>query len=156
MKIIGVAAIAAAFAASMTNATSAAPLGLSAYQAQVNALCRANTPRFKQLETDMAHAKLSGDLHRAAYDFGAALALTLKQGAQIEKMPLPANAGTRMNIALRALHAVDLQLHRVIAAAVANDSATLRPALARLSTLSAPLNSEFDAAGLRDCGSNQQ
>jgi hypothetical protein len=57
---------------------------------------------------------------------------------------------------LRLLHTVDLQLRRVLAAAVSGDAQAFQAGSAKLAKVSAPLNHSFDAVGLRDCGSNQQ
>lgn len=144
---------AAAFAAAVT--ATAAGSNAVAYRAQVNAICRSYTPRFHQLESDMTKAKSAGDVHRYAYDLGVVLALTLKQGLRVERTPVPADARARMTVPLRLLHAADLQLRRTLTVAVNGDSAGFVTEAAKLAKVAAPLNRSFDAAGLRDCGSNQ-
>ena len=156
MKGIPALAMAAAVALASAAATSATRSNAAAYRAQVNAICRSYTPKFKSIESDMAAAKRAGDNHRYAYDAGFALALTLKQGLRVEQAPVPADAQRQMAAPLKLLHSVDLQLRRTLAAAVAGDSQAFVAESVKLAKLAAPLNHRFDAVGLRDCGSNQQ
>jgi hypothetical protein len=128
----------------------------SHYRAQVNTVCRSYTPRLQRLERDMTSAERAGWQARADYDLGVILALTLKQGLQIERIPVPADARAVIAQPLRLLHEVDVQTRRVLSAAVADDNPAVRRELATLAKISAPLNREFDAVGLRDCGSGQQ
>jgi hypothetical protein len=134
----------------------AAEANFAAYRAHVNGICRSYTPRFKNLEADMAKAKRAGDLHRYAYDFGTILGLTLAQGVRVEKTTVPADGRAKMAGPLRLLHAVDAQLRRTLAAATAGDQKGFAAQLTKLSKISAPLNHRFDAVGLQDCGSRQQ
>lgn len=152
------ATLAASLAAAVALVAAAAAAGSNAasYRAQVNAICRSFTPKFKRLESDMTSAKRAGDTHRYAYDFGVALTLTLRQGLQVEKTPVPVDAKAQMAAPLRLLHSVDLRLESTLAAAVKGDAQAFATESAKLAKVSAPLNRSFDAAGLRDCGSNQQ
>ena len=153
-----VASFAAVVAVALVGATvvTAAEMNAVSYKAQVNAICRSNTPRFRQLEADMAAAKRAGDSHRYGYDIGFALSLTLKQGLRVESTPVPVDARAQMASPLRLLHTVDLQLHRVLATVASGDAQAFQAELATLGKISRPLNHSFDAVGLRDCGSNQQ
>ena len=54
------------------------------------------------------------------------------------------------------LHTVDLELRRVLAAAVADNRQVFQAESVKLATVARPLNHTFDAVGLCDCGSNQQ
>jgi hypothetical protein len=148
--------IAACVALAGAASASAAPANAAAYTAQVNAICRSFTPTLKQVESDMLKAKRAGDQHRYGYDLGVMLALTLKEGLRVEQTPVPADARAKMATPLRQLHAVDLALRRTIAAAVQADAQAFTLEAKKLATVGAPLNRSFDAAGLRDCGSNQQ
>jgi hypothetical protein len=82
--------------------------------------------------------------------------LTLKEGMQVEGIPVPADARASMARPLQLLHNVDLQLRRVLSATLAADNASLQRKLATLSKMAAPLNHAFDAVDLQDCGSRQQ
>jgi hypothetical protein len=135
---------------------SGAQANAASYRAQVNALCRSYTPRFKQLEADMAAAKRAGDNARYGYDAGVVLSLAFKEGLRVENTPAPVDARAQMAAPLRLLHTVDLQLRKVLAAAVAGDRQAFQAEAAKLATVARPLNHALDAVGLRDCGSNQQ
>jgi hypothetical protein len=78
-----------------------------------------------------------------------------RQGIQVEKTRVPADAAARMARPLRLLHNVDIQLRKIVATAVAGDLAGVLAQVAPLEKLAGPLNRSFDAVGLRDCGSNQ-
>jgi hypothetical protein len=145
-------ALALGLAAGATAASSDA----RAYRAHVNAICRAFTPRFKRAEADMAKAKRARNEHRYGYDLGYILALNLRQGVAIERTPIPSDAHARMAKPLRLLHRVDVQLRHVLAAVAAGDPGGFEVELMNLQQIATPLNREFDAVGLRDCGSRQQ
>jgi hypothetical protein len=156
--LMGILALSIAVSVALVGAETSSATGSNAagYRAQVNAICRSYTPKFRQLLSDMASAKRAGDNHRYAYDIGVAFALTLKQGLRVEKAPVPVDAQRQMAATLRLLHAVDLQLRRTLAAAVNGNAQAFAAESAKLGTVAAPLNRRFDAVGLRDCGSNQQ
>jgi len=149
-SVAGLAVALVAATAALAGSSDAA-----AYRAQVNAICRSFTPTFTRLENDMAAARRAGDSRRYAYDVGALLALTLKETVRVQKAPVPPDARERMAAPLRLLHTVELQLRRTITAAVNADAQGFAAELKRLTRVAAPLNKSFDAAGLRDCGSNQ-
>lgn len=149
------ASVAAAAASAGATAGLAAGTNAAAYRAQVNAICRSYTPKFTQIEDDMARARRAGDANRSAFDLGLALELTLKQGLRIEKTPVPADARPRMAAPLRLLHAVDLRLQSTLAAIARGDGTAYLAEAAKLVKVAAPLNRTFDGVGLRDCGSNQ-
>src|ERR1700757_3564963 len=122
--------VAAAATASASNFT--------AYRAQVNGICRSYTPKFKKLEADMAPAKRTGDVHRYAYVFGKILGMGLAQGVRVERTPVPTDGRTRMAPTLRLLHAVDVQLRRVLLAATSGDQYGFKAELTKLGKVSAP------------------
>jgi hypothetical protein len=147
----------AGLAVALAAATAAFAGGSNAavYRAQVNAICRSYTPTFTRLESDMAAAKRAGDSRSYAYDVGALLALSLKETVRVEKAPVPSDARQRMSAPLKLLRTVELQLRRTIAAAVNADAQGFATESKKLARVAAPLNTSFDAVGLRDCGSNQ-
>jgi hypothetical protein len=149
-SIAGLAVALVAAAAAFAGGSNAA-----AYRAQVNAICRSFTPTFTHVESDMAAAKRARDSRRYAYDTGVMLALSLKETVRVEKAPVPSDARQRMAAPLRLLHTVELQLRRTITAAVNADAQAFATESTKLARVAAPLNKIFDAAGLRDCGSNQ-
>ena len=156
--LLGIPALAIVAGAMLVFAAAANAAGSNAvaYRTQVNAICRSYTPRFKSLESDLAAAKKAGDERRYGYDLGLMLALTYKQGLRVEHAPVPTDARKQMAAPLQLLHSVDLQLRSTLAAAVAGDVQGFATESTKLAKLAGPLNSRFDAVGLRDCGSNQQ
>ena len=150
----GITALALAAALALASAA-AANANAAAYRAQVNAICRSYTPKLRTVAADMAAAEKAGDNKRWGYDVGYALALALKEGLRVERAPVPADAKRQMVAPLRLLHAADVALQHALTAAVAGDTKTFTAEAAQVSKLSMPLNRAFDAAGLRDCGSNQ-
>ena len=157
--IISVECVAAVGAALAIGAgagrAAAAPATAAQYRSQVNALCRSYTPKFKQVEADMARAKAAGNSQRYLYDFGVIVGMGLAEGTRLERAPLPLTGAASFVKPLRLLHAVDVQLRKMLASLVARDSAALLSESAALSKIAAPLNRLLDGAGLRDCGSNQ-
>jgi hypothetical protein len=149
-------AVALAVALAVTASGAAAVWNARTYRAHVNGICRGYTPRFKQVEADMVKARRARNEHRYGYDIGFLLGMSLRQGVAIERTPLPADARTQMAKPLHLLHRVDVQLRNVLATVVAGDAGRFQVELINLQRLSAPLNRELDAVGLRDCGSNQQ
>jgi hypothetical protein len=144
----------AVVAASAACAT-AAPSNLTQYRSQVNALCRSYTPRMKRAEAAMLAAQKAGDAHKVAFQLGVLIGASLAEGIRVEATPLPADARTVMAKPLRLVRLVDSRGRTMLQAAVAGDQATFLSEAATLQRVAAPLNHAFDAAGLRDCGSNQ-
>jgi hypothetical protein len=129
--------------------------GAAAYRNEVNSICRSYTPRLKKVEADAIAAKKAGDRHQIAYDLGLGLALTLRQDTAIERVPVPAELQRLMASRLRRLRTIDGLVRRFFASARAGDQTLALVELQQITTLARPLNSMFDSAGLRDCGSNQ-
>ena len=153
-RLLPIGALLAIAALTALGATAAAT-GFSAYRSQVNAICRAFTPKLKRLESDMEAAQRKGDKHRYAYDFGAILGLSLRQGVRIENTPVPSDGRARMARPLRLLHTADGQLRNAITAATSGDANRFTSELTKLTKITGPLNRSFDAVGLQDCGSRQ-
>jgi hypothetical protein len=142
-------------AAATISAAVAGPANATTYRSQVNGICRSYTPRLKRVEAQMRSAIAAGDRHAYAYDVGVLVGISLVEGVRVEKTPVPADSTQRMVRPLRLLHSTDGQLRRVVARALAGDLAGVLAQAAPLAKLQGPLNSSFDAVGLRDCGSNQ-
>ena len=133
----------------------AAPSNLTQYRSQVDALCRSYTPRIKRAQTAMQAAQKAGNAHEAAYQLGVALGATLAEGLRIEATPVPADARTIMAKPLGLLRFVDSHARTMLQAALAGDQTTFFSEAATIKRVAMPLNNDFDAVGLRDCGSNQ-
>jgi len=129
--------------------------GATTYQSRVNALCRSYTPRLDAAAAKLKTARAAGDVHTSAYYLGVILGLALSEGQKIEATPVPASLKPRMARPLRLLHTADTTLHTALARAVAGDATGFQAAAVTLDRLGPGLNAALDAAGLRDCGSNQ-
>jgi hypothetical protein len=145
--------VAAAFAVLALGTSTAA--GATTYQSRVNALCRSYTPRLTAAAAQMQKARAAGDAHTSAYYLGVVLGLSLSEGRKVEATPVPAALEPRMARTLRLLHSADTTLQTLLRRAVAGDAAGFQAGAATLDKLGPSLNAAFDAAGLRDCGSNQ-
>jgi hypothetical protein len=154
-KRVGVLGTAFAVAAASATCATAAPSNVTQYRAQVNALCRSYTPRMKRAEAAMRAAQKAGDAHKTAYEVGVLLGASLAEGIRVEATPVPADARMVMAKPLRLLRLVDSHARTMLQAAVAGDQATFSSEATTLQRVGAPLNHALDAAGLRDCGSNQ-
>jgi hypothetical protein len=153
-RLAGVLAVVCVVAVAASTAT-AASANLAQYRVKVNALCRTYTPKFKKVEADMLAAQRAGNAQRAAYDVGVLIGGSLAEGTRIEAIPVPADAHTVMAKPLRLLRSVDGHAKNLLRAAAAGDRATMASELTTMQRVATPLNHAFDAAGLRDCGSNQ-
>jgi hypothetical protein len=151
MVAVGAALTVGASAAGAASAPSTA----AQYRTQVNTLCRSYTPKLKLVEADMARAKAAGNSQRYVHDFGVLVGMSLAEGTRVERAPLPLTGAASFVKPLRVLRAVDTQLRQMVASMAAGDGAALLTESAVLSKIAAPLNRLLDAAGLRDCGSNQ-
>jgi hypothetical protein len=145
--------VAAALAVLALGTSTAA--GATTYQSRVNALCRSYTPRLTAAAAQMQKARAAGDAHTSAYYLGVVLGLSLSEGRKVEATPVPAALEPRMARMLRLLHSADTTLQTLLRRAVAGDAAGFQAGAATLDKLGPSLNAAFDAAGLRDCGSNQ-
>jgi len=154
-KRIGVFGTTFAVVAASAACAMAAPSNVTQYRSQVNALCRSYTPRITRAETAMLAAQKAGDAHKAAYQLGVVLGASLAEGIRVEATPVPADARAIMAKPLRLLRFVDSHARTMLQAALAGDQATFASEAATIKRVAEPLNHAFDAAGLRDCGSNQ-
>jgi hypothetical protein len=135
-----------------TAATAATP---AQYRAKVNGICRTYTPTFKKLEATMATAKKANDLRAYGVALAKLLILGLIQDARLEKEPVPAALRAQMNPILTRFKKIDVHVRAALVDARAGNSKGWIAELKTASTVGAGLNAKLDAAGLRDCGSNQ-
>lgn len=154
-KRVGVLGTTVAVVAVSAACAIAAPSNLTQYRSQVNALCRSYTPRLKRAEAAIVAAQKAGDAHTVAFQLGVLIGASLAEGIRVEATPVPADARTVMAKPLRLLRLVDSRARSMLQAAAAGDQATFVSEAATLQRVGAALNQAFDAAGLRDCGSNQ-
>jgi hypothetical protein len=127
----------------------------AAYRAHANAVCRTYTPTFKKAKANLTKAQKENDARGLGVAIGQLLALGLAEDAKIESMPVPAAMRTQMAPILSRLKAIDAHARLAISKAAAGDSNGMGAELTKIGQLSAGLDKRTDAAGLRDCGSNQ-
>ena len=118
-------------------------------------MCRSNTVKLHTLKADMTRAQQANDTRTVAFDLGALLGVGLREDAAIEAAPVPAQLRTEMAPAKRLLRAADAIVRKALQALAAGDGTGTVAELERLGSLDRPVNRYLDAAGLRDCGSNQ-
>jgi hypothetical protein len=150
MKLIVLVGAVALLAASA--ATAATP---AQYRAHVNGICRSYTPTGKMLEGEMTRAQKANDYVAWGVALGKLLVLNLAQDSRIEAVPVPAALKPRMTPILTRMKTIDGHTNAAIAAARAGNSQALLRELTAIGSLAKPLNGQLDAAGLKDCGSNQ-
>ncbi len=103
----------------------------------------------------MAKAEKAKDGRALGFALGRFLVYGLTQDVRIEAQPVPALLLTRMRPILALMRKIDGHVHLALQRALASDNAGLASQLKTIATLAKPLNAGLDAAGLRDCGSNQ-
>jgi hypothetical protein len=126
------------------------------YRTKVNSICRTYTPTFKKYEAAMTQAQKANDQQAYGIALGKLLVLTLVEDARIEKEPIPTALRTQMTPIVTRFKKIDLHVRAALAAAQANDPTGMTTQLKAATTIGAGFNAKLDAAGLRDCGSNQQ
>ena len=150
-----VSAILAAAALQAGAVGSASALTPAAYRAQLNGLCRSNTPTIHAINADLNRAVKAKDGFTIGADLGKLLLINLRQDARIEAIPVPVAMRTQMAAIFRVLRQIDSHARLGIAKAANRDSAGLLAELDTIGRIAKPLNGQLDRAGLRDCGSNQ-
>ena len=119
----------------------------TAYRAQVNAICRTYNPTFRRLHAQVNDAISRNDQVAEGLALGQAFALALVEDGRIEKTPVPAAMRTTMTPILNRLKTIDSYIRL-------GQSKRDPSLLVVAGNLMAPLVGAFDAAGLRDCGSD--
>ncbi|HEX4526703.1 MAG TPA: hypothetical protein VH108_08195 [Gaiellaceae bacterium] len=152
LAALGTLAVLASAATTIATADTPTP---TIYRAQLNAVCRSYTPRFKKYEAQIAAAQKAGNNHALGYVLGELLATALLQDSQLERAPVPPALESRLTPIIARLRQADLHIRLFLGASGRADAQTMGAEWTKLGKIGAPLNRMFDAAGLRDCGSNQ-
>ena len=151
-KLIMTAAVAVA---ALALAGAAAATTSDAYRAQVNALCRGYTPAVKKASAQLTAAQKANDAKAWGYSLGVLLGLGLSEDAKIRATPVPAAMSAQMTPILRLVKTVDADVHLALTKLSAGDGNGAGALLTKVAQIGKSLNKMYDAAGLRDCGSNQ-
>jgi hypothetical protein len=149
-RVLLIAAVVALLCA--TAASAATP---AQYRAHVNAICRTYTPKFKRLEAAMTAAQKANQPKAYGVALGELLVYALAQDRQVEAVAVPASLQARMKPILARFRLADTHIRAALADARAGNSQMLLTELKAISAATNGLNTKLDAAGLRDCGSNQ-
>ncbi len=120
----------------------------AAYQAQVSSICRGYTPVYKTLEGRYNAAGKKHDQYTMGVTLGQIFDLFLEENGRVEKVPVPAALKAPMAPILSQLRAVDSHIRL---AHSRHDPSEI----VKASNLMGPLQSMYDAIGLRSCGSDQ-
>jgi hypothetical protein len=134
-------------------ATAASP---AKYRATMNAICRAYSPKLKSAEDTMAAATKANRPEKFVVGLRTYLMLGLKQNHQLEAVRVPRRIQKQMKPVLKTLRKIDPHIRSALQHSRAGDLKATRSQLNTITRLSEPLNGQLDAAGLIDCGSNQQ
>jgi hypothetical protein len=154
MKLSATAIAAVAGLVLAVGAAAATP-SPAAYRAQMNALCRSYTPAMKKAKANLDRAQKANDAHGMGVAIGQLLTLGLAEDAKIESAPVPPAMRSQMAPILGRLKAIDAHARLAISKAAAGDASGMAAELTEIGRLGNGLNKRTDAAGLRDCGSNQ-
>jgi hypothetical protein len=152
---VGRAVLIFAVCAALLCGAATAATSPAGYRAQVNAICRAYTPYLKKEAAAATKAKAAKNTDALATALGHIVALGIDQNRRIESVAIPAALRLQMTPIIAALKQIDAHARRAVALAGAGDGNGAYAELTATTTLSGPLRAKFDAAGLRDCGSNQ-
>ncbi|NUR76837.1 MAG: hypothetical protein HOQ28_11205 [Thermoleophilia bacterium] len=146
----------AALLALISAATAAAANTPAKYRNTMNGICRAYTPKLKDAEDTMARATNSQRHAMFESALRRYLHLSLSQNHQLEAVRVPAKLTKQMRPVLKLLRKIDPHLYLALKLHRAGDLKSTRSQLKTINKISIPLNGRLDAAGLIDCGSNQQ
>jgi hypothetical protein len=147
----GIAALITA-SASLAAVSTASP---SPYRAKLNGMCRANTVKLRTLEATMKRALQAKDGQAWGAAFGLSLRVILSEDAAIEGEPIPVQLRPQMVPTVGLLKQADGIIRHAVQRLLAGDLNGGVKLMRKLGPLTAPVNKHLDAAGLRDCGSNQ-
>jgi hypothetical protein len=148
-------ALAGALAVALLATAAASASTPAAYRAELNGICRSYTPTFKAFESQLKKAEASKDGYAYGVALGKLIVLGLRQDAQVEAVPVPPALTVRMRPILTRFRRIDVHLKRAVLDARRGDGQGMAAEIRTVSTIGSPLNRMLDAAGLRDCGSNQ-
>jgi hypothetical protein len=140
-------AVAASAAAAATTPTQ--------YKAKLNAICRSYTPKLKAQIAAEQKAEKAKNGTAAAHALGAFLGLGLRQDLTIEAVPVPAALKATMAPILATFKKIDGHVKAAVVAGIKGNEKAFTANMNAIQGLAKPLNAKLDAAGLKDCGSNQ-
>lgn len=152
MKIAALTVSACALFASGVAAAATTP---AAYRQHVNAICRSYTPALKRDAAALSNAATNKDTLAVGRSLGHLLGLALAEDKQVEAVPVPAPLRAQMTPLLALLRQADAHIRTGIARLAAGDAKGWTAELTFVGNMGPTLNAKYDAAGLRDCGSNQ-
>jgi len=155
LRGVKVATLLAACVAALTVLATATAATPAAYRTHVNAICAGYTPTVKTLARQLEAANKAKDGQAYGMALGKLIVLQLAEDRKVEAVPVPASLHVQMTPILTRMKQLDSHLRKSLTDAIAGDNAGLVAELKTVSTLSKPLNSWLDAAGLRECGSKQ-
>jgi hypothetical protein len=151
-----VALLALGVAVLVSPASTAAATSPAKYRSTLNAMCRKNTVRLHTIEAQLASARTAGDAQAYTLALGKYFALGLREDATIETTPVPSALRARMAPVIKLLRQADRYVHGALTAAGQGNATLLETDVLKLQALSGRADRNLDAAGLRDCGSNQK
>jgi hypothetical protein len=142
-------------AALVAAAAASAALTPTQYRAQLNTMCRGFTPKMKTQEHAMTAAQKANNPQAYGRALGKLLLYTLQEDAKIESTAVPTAMHAQMTPIITTLKKADAHIRAAIQDAVNNDGKGLAAQLKAAGSVASGLNAKLDAAGLKDCGSNQ-
>ncbi len=159
-RYIAVAALTGALAAALVCGASAGIASIAGgpaatYRAHLNAVCRGYSPKFKATQAAISAAQAGQNRGVYFASYGKFFALILAENASIESAVAPPAMKSVMAQPVALLKAIDPTLRSGLNAARLKASTGLVDAVTRANAASVAINRALDAAGLRDCGSNQ-
>lgn len=125
------------------------------YRAEMNAMCRRTTVKLHTIEAELRTARNAGDARAYALGLGEYLGLGLREDETIETAPMPASLRPVMAPVMSVLKRIDGHVRAMLTGIATGNGKALQADVSQLAALSGPANRDMDAAGLRDCGSNQ-
>jgi hypothetical protein len=142
------AAVFAAVSVSAAGATTPA-----AYRTKVNGICRSYTPKLKPYAVKMTKTQETHDLAAFTSAVRGLLTLGLQQDVKMEAVAVPRAMQARMKPILSVLEKSDVHVRAALKDIQNGNTNAMLSEL--LSIGSDSLDRQLDAAGLKDCGSNQ-
>jgi hypothetical protein len=145
MAVVGVALI----AGGCSSASASGPTQ-AAYNAQANAICRTYNAKLTAFGSELSNASSA---QQAASELNAAVALAEQGSAKLKALPKPSGQSSALDQVYAAQEAQVTQLQALATALSQNDTAKVQSIDKALNASNGPLNRQFDAVGLRACGS---
>jgi hypothetical protein len=127
----------------------------AAYRSHLNAMCRSYTPLLEKANANAKKAQKANDARGFGIAIGEILGLGLSEDGKVEAAPLPEAMRPQMAPILAQLKTIDVHARLAVSRAAAGDGTGMVAELSKIGRLSSTLDKRYDAAGLRDCGSNQ-